>query len=493
MKAIWGKPKSKINFSHEADGIVKEILGKNVNKSLEKILSNNFLRRNILKKADKTLKKSILANTKYPNLVQEDKYYMASSMMQAVNKAYENAKKAPKVRKAIVKTFTTNIYLKNKEDSIQNFQERFGRIPPSFLTISPGKYCNLACTGCYANSSSATSETLKWDVLDRIITEKTDLWASYFTVISGGEPLLYQNMGKSIFDLARKHPENYFLMFTNGTLINEKIAKEMADIGNITPALSVEGFKSETDSRRGTGIHNKITEAMGYLRDAGVPFGISITATCKNGDLIVSDSLMDYYIKECGAIYAWIFQLMPIGRADSLDMMVEPEQRVRMFKQMQHLIRDKKYFIADFWNSGCVSNGCISAGQKSGYLYIDWNGNVTPCVFNPYSPVNIYEIYQKGGNLNDVLNEPFFVSIREWQEEYVLNRKPEEMGNCLTPCIIKDHYDVMSKLLKKHNPKPIDKAAKEALYDLSYQKGLEEYGKNIGEVTDKIWTEKYLR
>lgn len=486
------KNDSNSNILYEDDGFVKDFLGKYSKMPLEKILANNFIRNNLLKKGDERLKQTLLSYKKYPAHVQEDKYYMARNLIHTANNAYINARTAPGIKKALLNSFAINIYLKKKE-SLKRFQNEFGRNPPSFLTISPSKFCNLKCTGCYANSSSKATESLDWDVLDRIMTEKTNLWNSYFTVISGGEPFLYKSQSKTILDLARNHPENYFLVYTNGTLIDKQMAKELADVGNITPSISVEGFENETNTRRGPGVYEKTMDAMRYLRKEKVPFGISLTATKNNADLVVSDRLMDFYFQECGVSYAWIFQLMPIGRADSLEMMVTPDQRVKMFRQTQHLVRDKQYFIADFWNSGCLTNGCISAGKESGYLYIDWHGNITPCVFNPYSPVNILDIYKRGGTLNDALKEPFFVAIQEWQKQYSLDRKADEIGNLITPCAIKDHYDVMTQFLKEYNPKPIDEAAEIALNDTDYQKGLIDYGVKVQDATDEIWKNEYLR
>lgn len=471
--------------------LLSEILAGFKNKSLESLMSNGVIRKRLIKFADKKIYRSLLQDKNYPQKVQEDKYYMVRNIILAMNKAFEQANKAPAVRKALVNALVQNIFLKTKPQ-IKKFEDEFGRQPPVFLTISPGKFCNLKCAGCYANSSSATSEKLEWDVLDRIITEKAGLWGSYFTVISGGEPLLYKSQGKTIIDLAQKHQDNYFLMYTNSTLINKDMAKKLAEVGNITPAISVEGFEKQTDARRGGGIHKKIMESMKNLREVGVPFGVSLTATKNNAELL-DDKFVDFYFNECGALYAWVFQLMPIGRANCLDLMVSPEQRLAMFRRTQHLVKDRKIFIADFWNSGCVSNGCISAGKPGGYLYIEWNGNVTPCVFNPYSPVNINDVYKKGGTLNDVLKEPFFESIRQWQKDYALDKKPEEMGNWLIPCAIKDHYEMMEKLLEKHCPKPIDEAAQEALNDQKYKEGLKKYGEEVAEVTDPVWKNEYLK
>ena len=486
--------KHKIKYQKNIENLLVNILRKHKDNLLNLTVSSAVIRKNIIKFADKKIRAGLLNNKRFPRQVQKDKYYMARNIILAINKAFERSANAPNVRKILINLLTLEIFLKRKRKLyIKKYKEKYDFCPPAFLTIGPSKFCNLKCDGCYANSSSTNSEKLSWDVLNRILKEKVELWGSYFTVITGGEPLLYQDQGKTIIDLAKEHQDNYFLMYTNGTLIDKKMAEKLADVGNITPAISVEGFEKETDARRGKGVHKRILQAMKNLREAGVPFGVSVTATKDNADLVISDEFIDYYFDKQGAIYGWIFQLMPIGRA-SLGLMVTPEQRKRMFRKTQELVRDRQLFIADFWNSGCVSDGCISAGKsKGGYFYIDWNGNVTPCVFNPYSPVNIHDIYKKGGALNDVLQEPFFKSIRQWQKDYALDKKPNEIGNWLTPCPVRDHYKVMKKMLDEHHPKPIDEAAQVALKDSEYQKGLEKYGQEVAKSTNLIWKKEYLK
>lgn len=467
------------------------LIGRYSTKSLDFLVSRKAIRKRIASYIEGKVKEATEKPSKFPQRVQEDKYFMAKAIIGAMDKVLDNAKNAPHVRKGIA-NFLVNVGFNLNNDQVKNFQKEYGRRPPSFLVISPGKFCNLKCTGCYANSSSANSEKLDWDIFDKILTEKTELWGSHFTVISGGEPLLYKSRGKTLLDIVKKHQDNYFLMFTNGTLIDRAMAKKIAEVGNLTPAISVEGFEAETDKRRGKGVHQKIVAAMKYLQEEGVPVGVSITATDENAELVVSDKFINYYFNELGAVYGWIFQLMPIGRADCLNLMVSPEKRIKMFRKTQKLVREKGIFIADFWNSGCASSGCISAGREGGYLYIEWNGNITPCVFNPYSPVNINEVYKNNGTLNDVLQAPFFESIRKWQNDYALERKKSEMGNFLVPCAIKDHYDSMQLILKKHKPLPIDEAAKNALEDTAYQEGLKKYGEEVVRATEDIWKKEYL-
>jgi len=120
-----------------------------------------------------------------------------------------------------------------EQSAIDRFSQEFGMNPPSFLTISPGKTCNLQCKGCYA-SAGPTAEKLDWSTFDRIITEAKTLWGVRFLVISGGEPLAYRSEGKGLLDAAEEHPDVFFMFYTNGTLIDEKTAQRMAALGNVT-------------------------------------------------------------------------------------------------------------------------------------------------------------------------------------------------------------------------------------------------------------------
>ncbi len=378
---------------------------------------------------------------------------------------------------------------KGEHSAKTQFSAQFGMNPPSLLTISPEGACNLQCTGCYANSGPA-GQKLEWTTLDRIITEAKTLWGVRFLVISGGEPLVYRSEGKGLLDIAEKHPEIFFMFYTNGTLIDERTAQRMAALGNVTPAISVEGWRDRTDERRGVGVFDKILAAMEQLRKAGVFFGISLTATRHNAKEVLSEEFIDYFFEQQGAFYGWIFQYMPIGRSYTLDLMPTPDQRLWMWKRSWDIIKSRKVFLVDFWNHGTLSNGCIAGGRAygGGYLYIDWNGHVSPCVFVPYSPVNVNDIFAQGGTLNDIWTNPFFADIRGWQESYMQTK-----GNWLAPCLNRDHHGVLNGLIAKHEPEPLDESARAALLDPEYDKGLERYGELYNNLSESIWHEQYLQ
>jgi len=460
---------------------------------LLKLLTWDLARQHLIHKIEEGLYQEYMKKdpNRFPRKVQEDKFLMVRTMIRGIDRGLKEGLISRNVWPKFINSFLS-IYSKNKE-KIESFVQEYGQKPPGFLTLSPTHLCNLKCEGCYANSYHQTKEALPFSISTRIIAEQKDLWSSHFTVISGGEPLIYKSEGRDIFDLFADHPDTFFLMYTNGTLIDANTAKKLAEVGNVTPAISVEGFEEETDRRRGQGVFKKILHAMENLRQEGVPFGISITAMRHNAELILSEEFIDFYFNKQGALYGWIFQYMPIGRRFTLDLQVTPQQRKWMLEKTWSYIHEQNLFLADFWNCGAVSNGCISAGKPGGYLYIDWNGNVMPCVFNPYTLDNIITIYNQGGNLNQVLLSPLFTRIREWQEKYALQGPPDKMGNILRPCVIRDHYQIMRQIIDETKAKPADEPAAQALQDKDYYVGLLAYDKELQRELDPLWEKNYLK
>ncbi|MCF8107710.1 MAG: radical SAM protein [Desulfohalobiaceae bacterium] len=373
---------------------------------------------------------------------------------------------------------------------VETFQARFGRRPPGFLVIGPTNRCNLQCKGCYAPKAP---ETIPFAVLDRILQEKKELWASYFLTWVGGEPMMYSSEGYDILDIAERHQDTLFLMYTNGTLITRDKARRMADLGNLVPQVSVEGFEKETDQRRGSGVFKKILEAFENMRKEGVPFGIAMTPMRHNMDLLISDEFLDFYFNRHKATMAWVFQYMPIGRDYDLNLMITPEQRLRLLDREREILWKKRLFYVDFWNSGPIGSGCIAAGRPDGYFYIDGKGWVMPCPYYQFSPVNIFDVYAKGGDLNDIYNQPFFESLRCWQEEYGYAKTYDATGNWLRPCPIRDHHRLAMEAVQKHAVVPEDEATAKWFQDLALHQALYDFDERLKQLMDPYWEKIYLK
>ena len=425
-----------------------------------------------------------------PRREREDKLVMGLNVVRAAFRAYDRG--SPAVRDAIVRLFLRK-YLTppEKRGARRRFLERYGTIPPAFLTISPEGTCNLSCRDCYAASIRGGLPRLSAGEFSWVLERKEEEWGSWFTVVSGGEPFLWRDGDVDLVEMARLHPSQYFLVYTNGTLLDRDLARRLGEVGNITPAISVEGFERETDARRGHGVHRRILAAMENLREAGVPFGISVTANRDNARLLLSDEFIDFWFERQGALYMWLFHYMPIGRGIEVERQVPPDVRAWMWEREQELVHRRRLFVVDFWNMGPVSSGCIAAGRGGGYLYIDWHGRIHPCVFVPYWTERVQDLAAAGRPLTDALSSDFFRRIRDWQREYSWRRPPAERGNEIRPCPIRDHHRVLRRIVRESGANPGTAAAAEALHDEAYVEGMARYDEAVAAALDPIWEAHY--
>ena len=472
---------------------IREVLVRNTTNSLIcALVTNRTARRFLCHMIKSQLYKESMAYRpdEYPAQAKLDRMDVLAGLLTGIDRIIDRGIVSKPVMKHLFDAFLGNVILNEDAKSLQQEQ---GSVLPAFVVVSPTGKCNLRCKGCYAADAALQGRQLSFDVFNRILREKREFWGSHWTVISGGEPFLWRDGEWDLIKLARLHPNDVLMVYTNGTLIDDEFAARIAEVGNITPAISVEGFEKETDARRGEETYRKIMRAFEALRKHGIPFGISATATRDNWDIVTSTEFVETYFIEQGALYGWIFQYMPMGRDQNLDMVVPPESRVEMARRMWHIVRERKVFMIDFWNSATVSQGCISAGRHGGYFHVNWDGDVMPCVFTPYAACNINDIYANGGSLLQALNSPLFETIRKWQMEYGYERPVAETGNWLCPCAIRDHFDMFANAVKASGARPINPEAEKAIDDPSYCEEMLSYGKRMANLTDEMWLSDYTK
>lgn len=420
-----------------------------------------------------------------PLHVQELKHAYMMALFHGFDRAMTRGYISRSVTERLLDTVLENIIVNEK---------RMGKSydhNPLLLVVSPTGRCNIRCTGCYAASDTADNASLDFEIFDRIVTQKRELWDSHLTIVSGGEPFMWRDGERGLLDLAEKHRTEFFMTYTNGTLITDDTAKRMGELGNVTPAISVEGFEKETDARRGTGVFRKILEAFDALRRHGVPFGVSVTPTAGNWDIVTSDRFIDFFFDEQGAVYCWSFQYMPIGGKPDPGLMVSPEHRLEMLRRTHHIVRDKKVLFADFWNSGIASYGCISAGRPGGHYYIDWNGDVAPCVFVPFAVDNIYSVYERGDDLNTLRDAPFFRKIRDWQDEFGFSQTAENVQNWLCPCPMRDHFGRLRRAALETKARPMNGTAAMALEDDDFYRVMVDYAGKFARLSATVWEDEF--
>ncbi len=346
------------------------------------------------------------------------------------------------------------------------FEKEHGFRPPFILILSPTFRCNLRCKGCYTLGYGMKPE-LPFEVVDRILTECEEL-GIYFVTILGGEPFVYPHL----FDMLEKHPNIFFQIYSNGTLITREKARRIRELGNAAVVLSIEGDEKETDAWRGKGVYKKIMQAFENLTAERVIIGTSATVTRNNVYKVSSFEFIDKMIS-LGSFAQMYFLYIPVnGRAD-LSLMVTPEERNHLRKQVITIRNTRPIFVVDFWNDGPYVGGCIAGGRR--YMHINAKGDIEPCVYTHIATHNIYN-----SSIKEALNSPLFREIRK--------RQPHN-PNHLRPCMIIDNPHVMREIIQKMKPKFTHEGADEIYTKLKDE--MDRYAERYGILADKVWEEEY--
>lgn len=175
--------------------------------------------------------------------------------------------------------------------------------------------CNLNCVHCRAAASKGPHEgELTLSECRRVMDEIAG-FASPTIILTGGEPLLRDD----IFDIIDYGNGKglRLVMAINGTLLTEEKAQRLKDGGIKRISLSLDGKDARThDAFRGVnGSFNSVMRAGNILKDVYLPFQINTTITRLN-----VDDLLDIYIlaKSIGAVAWHVFLLVPVGRGKDL-------------------------------------------------------------------------------------------------------------------------------------------------------------------------------
>ncbi|SFD41102.1 radical SAM protein [Clostridium uliginosum] len=338
---------------------------------------------------------------------------------------------------------------------------------PFALLISPSMKCNLHCSGCYA-AKYDKSKGLTYDEVDRIIGEARDLGIHYM-IILGGEPFFVDFM----YDIYKKYNDVLFTPFTNGTLFTPEVADKLASLNNVMPMFSLEGFKEETDSRRGDGTFDMVMNGMDLLKERGIPFGVSSATSTHNMNTVTSDAFIDMLIKK-GSKMNWYFMYMPVGEGINIDNMLKPDQRIELGRRTKNIRNTKPYFTIDFFNDAPYVGGCI-AGKY--YCHINATGDVEPCIFAHIACDNV-----KTKPLIDIFRSELFKELR--------SRQPYNK-NMLMPCMMIDNTNVIREVSKKVKAFTTENSGISMLYDKTFQSKLDKLSSEYKPYADKAWEEDF--
>jgi hypothetical protein len=218
---------------------------------------------------------------------------------------------------------------------------------------------------------------------------------------------------------------------------------------------------------------------LGYGTKPELPYDLvkrvllECQVTSQNVEVVTSEPFVDLMLK-MGSFAQMYFLYIPVnGRAD-FSLMVTPEQRNHLRKQVMYFRQEKEMFFLDFWNDGPHVNGCIAGGRR--YFHINAKGDVEPCVYTHIAVDNI-----RNTTLANALDSPLFKAIRA--------RQPHN-SNHLRPCMIIDNPHVMRQVIEETNPYFTHPRAEEIYTTKSHE--MDAYAKHFAQLADRVWQDEYM-
>ena len=195
--------------------------------------------------------------------------------------------------------------------------EEADRCIPHVVAWNLTRRCNLECAHCYISAGPAESaaDELTTDEFFRITDQILELNPSPMFILSGGEPLLREDLTK-LASYAVKHGVTV-VVGTNGTLLTEEKIAELKDAGVTGVAVSIESLdpKYHDRFRRGHGSLEASTAAVERLAKQGLDFVVQTTLT--RGNRAELQRLVNWSA-ERGAVSFNAYFLVTTGRGSDM-------------------------------------------------------------------------------------------------------------------------------------------------------------------------------
>ncbi|MCR4787665.1 MAG: radical SAM protein [Lachnospiraceae bacterium] len=282
--------------------------------------------------------------------------------------------------------------------------EAKGEHIPPFLIASITSKCNLHCAGCYSRCNHATVDAepvsqLTDEEWSGIFNEADELGIS-FILLAGGEPMLRRD----VIEAAGKKKNILFPVFTNGTFMDEAYFELFDASRNLIPIMSIEGKKDITDSRRGTGVYDRLIRNMDELHRRGLIFGVSVTVTKENVHEVTSEDFLNE-LSERGCKAVIFVEFVPVTE-ESSELAPGDDEREYLKAEIARLRKERQEMVyISFPGDEKGSGGCVAAGR--GFFHINSHGGAEPCPFSPYSDVNV-----RNTSLRDAMHSPLFMALQ---------------------------------------------------------------------------------
>ena len=252
--------------------------------------------------------------------------------------------------------------------------------------------CNLRCRHCYQEEK--IKDEITFSEVNEIIEEVSGAlhdWAEAYDIefspsfnITGGEPFLRKDIFEILEALRNRGFDIYLL--TNGTLIHEKEAEKLADLGIKGVQVSIEGPEDVHDNIRGKGSFALSCRGIKNLLRSQLKVTLNVTLSHLNESYI---SELIAFAGDIGAQRLGFSRLVPCGRGTQLCNQMIHKRRVKQLystllsfnvKGLEIVTGDpiaSQMKLKTDTNAGCTAYGGCAAGISGLTLLPD--GTITPC------------------------------------------------------------------------------------------------------------------
>ena len=285
--------------------------------------------------------------------------------------------------------------------------------PPFMVSYSITTKCNLKCKHCYSDSvEQAAPDELSTDEAFRLMDDLSH-WGIGLLIIDGGEPLCREDLLGIVKYASSKGIRT--TIGSNGTLIDKSMATKLVEAGVMAVAISIDGADAQThDSFRGiSGAFEETTKGVEACRNASLPFQLNMVI--RKDTLSQLEDMLRLAV-EYGANAAELFDLVAAGRAkeECKEQVLNPDERRQSMELLadaqvdypliirvpacpmyplllqQKNIKPKHFPVEMLRRVPYYGRGC-AAGMPMGYIMVQSNGEVNPCMLLQTDLGNIRE------------------------------------------------------------------------------------------------------
>ena len=188
---------------------------------------------------------------------------------------------------------------------------------PHVIAWNLTRRCNLECAHCYISAGPSENAAAELETAEclAIVDQLLAVNPAPLLILSGGEPLLRQDLGEIAGYASAKGAT--VVVGTNGTLLTDERIAALTDAGVRGVAVSVDSLRPSyhDNFRHGRGALADVQAALARLRAARLDFIVQTTVT--KGNRAELGALVAWAAEE-GAVSFNCYFLVPTGRGAAL-------------------------------------------------------------------------------------------------------------------------------------------------------------------------------